>query len=120
MVTTDIDERAEVFSRPAARFDEDGQLGDTGLVGPGLPTRIVVRGYRIRTDESPQRGLADGDGGGQRPRTRRPAGDGAGWLAGRLPPTPSNPRHRCPCGSGPNLLVTGHPDATGADAPPPG
>ena len=92
MTTTAID-RAEVFSRPAARFDDDEQPGGEGLGGPELPPRPLVRRDQLRQPTNPpSEGVADGDGGGQRPRAGGGAGDGAGWLAGRSPPIPRTRR----------------------------
>ena len=65
MTTMTID-RAEVFSRPAARFDANGQLEIRASAGPGLPPFPLVRRDGVRRHESPQRGFAGGDGGGQR------------------------------------------------------
>ena len=110
-MTTDID-RAEVFSRPAARFDEDGQLEIRASSALGCRRALWYAATGYEPSESPQRVLADGDGGGQRPRTRRPAGDGAGGLAGVDPADPRNPES-VSMRLRPNLLVTGHPDATG-------
>ena len=66
MVTT-IDDRAEVFSRPAARFDADGNMEVRASSALGCRRALWYSATGYRADESPKRGVADGDGGGQRP-----------------------------------------------------
>ena len=64
--TTDID-RAEVFSRPAAQINEDGELVVRASAAGNCRRALwyAVTGYQ--PTNPPQRAVADGDGGGQRP-----------------------------------------------------
>ena len=66
-MTTDTKDRAEVFSRPAAQLDGDGNIEVRASSALGLPPRPPVLRHGLRADEPPQRGVTDGDGGGQRP-----------------------------------------------------
>ena len=90
MTTKTTDNKADVYSRPAARFDGDGQLEIRGVGGGQLPPRPLVRRDGLRADQPAHRGVADGPGDGQRPGAGGAAGDGAGRLGGdsRRPPGP--------------------------------
>ena len=65
-MTTDID-RAEVFSRPAARFDEAGNLEVRASSALGCRRALWYAATGYEPTNPAQRGLADGYGGGQRP-----------------------------------------------------
>ena len=83
MTTTTDTDRAEVFSRPAARFDGDGNIEVRASAALGCRRALWYAATGLRTHESPRRRLADGDGGGQRPGAGGGAGDGASGLEGR-------------------------------------
>ena len=66
-MTTETIDRAEVFSRPAAQFDDDDniEVRVSSALGCRRALRYSATGYE--PTNPPQRGVADGDGGGQRP-----------------------------------------------------
>ena len=82
-MTTTIDHnKADVYSRPNARFDGDGQLEVRASAAGNCRRCPLVRGDGLRDHQSQDRGNADGAGGGQRPGAGGAAGDGAGRLGG--------------------------------------
>ena len=66
-MTTETIDRAEVFSRPAARFDADGNIEVRASSALGCRRALWYAATGVRAHEFPQRGFADGDGGRQRP-----------------------------------------------------
>ena len=109
-MTTDID-RAEVFSRPAARFDEDGQLEIRASSALGCRRALwyAATGYEPANPPSEDSLTAMEAGNALEPVVLR-AMERAGWQVS--PADPHDPE-AVSVRIGPNLLVTGHPDATG-------
>ena len=109
-MTTDID-RAEVFSRPNARFDEDGQL-EIRASSVGNCRRALwysATGYQPTNPPSEESLTAMEAGNALEPVVLR-AMERAGWQVS--PADPQDPE-AVTVRIGPSLLVTGHPDATG-------
>ena len=109
-MTTDTD-RAEVFSRPAARFDEDGQLEIRASSALGCRRALwyAATGYEATNPPSEDSLTAMEAGNALEPVVLR-AMERAGWqvsLADPRNPESVSMRLR------PSLVVTGHPDATG-------
>ena len=108
-MTTDID-RAEVFSRPNARFDEDGQL-EIRASSVGNCRRALwysATGYQPTNPPSEESLTAMEAGNALEPVVVR-AMERAGWKVNAADPQdPQAVTMRL----GPNLLVTGHPDGT--------
>ena len=108
-MTTDID-RAEVFSRPNARFDEDGQL-EIRASSVGNCRRALwysATGYQPTNPPSDDSLTAMEAGNALEPVVVR-AMERAGWKVDAADPQdPQAVTMRL----GPNLLVTGHPDGT--------
>ena len=65
-MTTGID-RAEVLSRPAAQFDEDGNLEVRASAALGCRRALWYSATGYSANQSPDRRLAHGNGGRQRP-----------------------------------------------------
>ena len=86
-MTTTTTDRAEVFSRPAARFDRDGNIEVRASAALGCRRALWYAATEYEPTNPAFGRVADGDGGGQRPGAGGGAGDGAGGLAGRTPPT---------------------------------
>ena len=109
-MTTDID-RAEVFSRPAARFDEDGQLEIRASSSLGCRRALwyAATGYQPTNPPTEESLTAMEAGNALEPVVLR-AMERAGWQVS--PADPQDPE-AVSVRIGPNLLVTGHPDATG-------
>ena len=109
-MTTDID-RAEVFSRPAARFDEDGQLEIRASSSLGCRRALwyAATGYQPTNPPTEESLTAMEAGNALEPVVLR-AMERAGWQVS--PADPQDPE-AVTVRIGPNLLVTGHPDATG-------
>ena len=109
-MTTDID-RAEVFSRPNARFDEDGQLEIRASSSLGCRRALwyVATGYQPTNPPTEESLTAMEAGNALEPVVLR-AMERAGWQVS--PADPQDPE-AVTVRIGPNLLVTGHPDATG-------
>ena len=109
-MTTDID-RAEVFSRPAARFDEDGQLEIRASASLGCRRALwyAATGYQPTNPPTDESLTAMEAGNALEPVVLR-AMKRAGWRV--IPADPQDPQ-QVAVRVGPNLLVTGHPDATG-------
>ena len=109
MVTT-IDERAEVFSRPAARFDDDGNLEVRASSALGCRRALwyAATGYEPTNPPSESSLTAMEAGNALEPVVVR-AMERAGWKVDA--PDPQDPQ-QVTVRIGPNLLVTGHPDGT--------
>ena len=109
MVTT-IDDRAEVFSRPAARFDEDGniQVRASAVANCRRALWYAATGYQPTNPPSEESLTAMEAGNALEPVVVR-AMERAGWqvdAADSLDPQTVAVR------VGPNMIVTGHPDGT--------
>ena len=117
MTTTTID-RAEVFSRPAARFDDDGQL-EIRASAVGNCRRALwyaATGYEPTNPPSQESLTAMEAGNALEPVVAR-AMERAGWQVD--PQDPQDPQQvtvrigpNPVSGTGQALLVTGHPDGT--------
>ncbi len=109
-MTTDID-RAEVFSRPAARFDEDGQLEVRASATLGCRRALwyAATGYGPTNPPTDESLTAMEAGNALEPVVLR-AMERAGWRV--TPADPQDPQ-AVSVRIGPDLLVTGHPDAIG-------
>ena len=109
-MTTDID-RAEVFSRPAARFDEDGQLEIRASSALGCRRALwyAATGYESANPPS-EDSLTAMEAGTALESVVLRAMERAGWQV-----SPADPRdpESVSMRLRPNLVVTGHPDATG-------
>ena len=108
-MTTDID-RAGVFSRPAAQFDEDGQL-EIRASASGNCRRALwysATGYQP-TNPPTEESLTMMEAGNALEPVVLRAMERAGWQV-----TPADPQepNQVSVSIGPNMLVTGHPDAT--------
>ena len=117
-MTTDID-RAEVFSRPAARFDGDGQLEVRASASLGCRRALwyAATGYEPTNPPTEESLTAMEAGNALEPVVLR-AMERAGWKVD--PADPQDPQAVSVqvgpdpvSGTGQALLVTGHPDATG-------
>ena len=109
MVTT-IDEKADVYSRPAARFD-DGQL-EIRASAVGNCRRALwyaATEYEPTNPPSEESLTAMEAGNALEPVVAR-AMERAGWQVD--PADPRDPK-RVAVRVGPNMIVSGHPDATG-------
>ena len=110
MTTTDTD-RAEVFSRPAARFDDDGNMEVRASAALGCRRALwyAATGYQPTNPPSESSLVAMEAGNALEPVVLR-AMERAGWKVDAA--DPHDPQAVAVC-IGPNLLVTGHPDGTG-------
>ena len=108
-MTTDID-RAEVFSRPNARFDEDGNLEIRASASLGCRRSLwyAATGYEPTNPPTEESLTAMEAGNALEPVVLR-AMERAGWQV--KPADPQDPQ-AVSVRIGPNLLVTGHPDGT--------
>ena len=109
MVTT-IDDRAEVFSRPAARFDADGNLEVRASAALGCRRALwyAATGYE-RTNPPSEESLTAMEAGNALEPVVVRAMERAGWKVDA--PDPQDPQ-QVTVRVGPNMLVTGHPDGT--------
>ena len=109
MVTT-IDDRAEVFSRPAARFDADGNLEVRASAALGCRRSLwySATGYQPTNPPSEDSLTAMEAGNALEPVVVR-AMERAGWKVDAA--DAQDPR-QVTVRVGPNLLVAGHPDGT--------
>ena len=109
-MTTETIERAEVFSRPAARFDEDGniEVRASSALGCRRALWYSATGYEPTNPPSEESLTAMEAGNALEPVVAR-AMERAGWQVNAADPQdPQTTTVRI----GPNLLVTGHPDGT--------
>ncbi len=119
--TTDID-RAEVFSRPSARFDGDGNIEVRASAALGCRRALwyAATGYEPTNPPSDDSLIAMEAGNALEPVMER-AMERAGWQVDAA--DPHDPK-QVAVSVGPNILVTGHPDGTarlpltGDEAPP--
>ncbi len=109
MATTTTD-RAEVFSRPAARFDDDGNLEVRASSALGCRRALwyAATGYEPTNPPSEDSLTAMEAGNALEPVVVR-AMERAGWRVDA--PDPQDPQ-QVTVRIGSNLLVTGHPDGT--------
>ena len=122
MTTTTDTDRAEVFSRPAARFDGDGNIEVRASAALGCRRALwyAATNYEPTNPPSDDSLTAMEAGNALEPVVVR-AMERAGWKVDA--PDPQDPK-QVAVRVGPNILVTGHPDGTvrlpltGDDAPP--
>ena len=109
MVTT-IDDRAEVFSRPAARFDADGniEVRASAVLGCRRALWYAATNYEPTNPPTEESLTAMEAGNALEPVVVR-AIERAGWKV-----KPADPHDPEPVAVrvGPNMIVTGHPDGT--------
>ena len=109
MVTT-IDDRAEVFSRPAARFDADGsiEVRASAVANCRRALWYAVTNYEPTNPPGEESLTAMEAGNALEPVVAR-AMERAGWEV-----DPADPHDPQPVAVrvGPNMIVTGHPDGT--------
>ena len=105
------DAGAEVFSRPAARFDEDGQLEIRASASANCRRALWYAATRYEPTNSPSdESLTAMEAGNALEPVVLRAMERAGWKV-----TPADPQNPQPVSVmiGPDLIVTGHPDAIG-------
>ena len=109
-MTTETIDRAEVFSRPAARFDADGniEVRASSALGCRRALWYAATGYEPTNPPSDDSLTAMEAGNALEPVLVR-AMERAGWKVDA--PDPLDPK-QVAVRVGPNLLVTGHPDGT--------
>ncbi len=110
-MTTETIDRAEVFSRPSARFDADGNLEVRASAALGCRRALwyEATGHEVTNPKTAETLTALEAGNALEPVVLR-AMERAGWEV-----TPANPQdpQAVSVQVGPNMVVTGHPDATG-------
>ena len=109
-MTTETIDRAEVFSRPAARFDGDGNIEVRASAALGCRRALwySATGYQATNPPSEESLTAMEAGNALEPVVAR-AMERAGWKVNAADPQdPQTVTVRI----GPNMLVTGHPDGT--------
>ena len=109
MVTT-IDDRAEVFSRPAARFDADGniEVRASAVANCRRALWYAATNYKPTNPPSEESLTAMEAGNALEPVVVR-AMERAGWQVD--PADPQDP-NQVAVRIGPNVIVTGHPDGS--------
>ena len=109
MVTTTTD-RAEVFSRPSARFDADGNIEVRASAALGCRRALwyAATGYQPTNPPSEESLTAMEAGNALEPVVAR-AMERAGW---QVDPADSQDPQQVAVRVGPNMIVTGHPDGT--------
>ena len=109
-MTTEIIDRAEVLSRPAARFDADGNIEVRASAALGCRRALwyAATGYEPTNPPSDDSLTAMEAGNALEPVVVR-AMERAGWHVD--PADPHDPQ-QVAVRVGPNILVTGHPDGT--------
>ena len=109
-MTTETTDRAEVFSRPSAQFDGDGNIEVRASAALGCRRALwySATGYEPTNPPSEESLTAMEAGNALEPVVAR-AMERAGWKVNAADPQdPQTVTVRI----GPNLLVTGHPDGT--------
>ena len=122
MTTTTDTDRAEVFSRPAAQFDGDGNIEVRASAALGCRRALwyAATGYEPTNPPSDDSLTAMEAGNALEPVMTR-AMERSGW---KVDPADSRNPKQVAVRVGPNILVTGHPDGTvrlpltGDEAPP--
>ena len=109
-MTTETIDRAEVFSRPAARFDDDGnmEVRASSALGCRRSLWYAATGYEATNPPSEDSLTAMEAGNALEPVVVR-AMERAGWKVDA--PDPQDPQ-QVAVRIGPSLMVTGHPDGT--------
>ncbi len=110
-MTTETIERAEVFSRPAARFDDDGNIEVRASAARSCRRALwyAATNYQPTNPPSDESLTAMEMGNALEPVVARSM-ERAGWQVDAADPhDPQAVAARV----GPNMVVTGHPDATG-------
>ena len=111
MTTKTMDNKADVYSRPAARFDGDGQLEIRASAAGNCRRALwyAATGYEPTNPPTEESLTVLETGNALEPVVLR-AMERAGWEV-----TPADPRDPAQASVrvGPNMVVTGHPDATG-------
>ena len=109
-MTTETIDRAEVFSRPAARFDADGniEVRASSALGCRRALWYAATGYEPTNPPSEDSLTAMEAGNALEPVLVR-AMERAGWKVDA--PDPQDPK-QVAVRVGPNIIVTGHPDGT--------
>ena len=109
-MTTETIDRAEVFSRPAARFDADGniEVRASSALGCRRALWYAATGYEPTNPPSEESLTAMEAGNALEPVVVR-AMERAGWKVDA--PDPRDPK-QVAVRVGPNIIVTGHPDGT--------
>ncbi len=109
-MTTETIDRAEVFSRPAARFDGDGNMEVRASSATGCRRALwyAATGYEPTNPPSDDSLTAMEAGNALEPVVVR-AMERAGWKVDA--PDPQDPK-QVAVRVAPNMLVTGHPDGT--------
>ncbi len=109
-MTTETTDRAEVFSRPAAQFDTDGNMEVRASAALGCRRALwySATGYEPTNPPSDDSLTAMEAGNALEPVVVR-AMERAGWKVDA--PDPQDPQ-QVAVRVGPNMLVTGHPDGT--------
>ena len=109
-MTTKTNDRAEVFSRPAARFDADGNIEVRASAALGCRRALwyAATGYQPTNPPGEESLTAMEAGNALEPVVAR-AMERAGWEV-----DPADPHDPEPVAVriGPNVIVTGHPDGT--------
>ena len=110
--TTDMD-RAEVFSRPAAQFNEEGELvvRASSALGCRRALWYAATGYEPTNPPSEDSLTAMEAGNALEPVVLR-AMERAGWKVDAADPADPQDPQQVAVRVGPNMLVTGHPDGT--------
>ena len=110
-MTTETTDRAEVFSRPAARFDADGniEVRASSALGCRRALWYAATNYEPTNPPTEESLTAMEAGNALEPVVVR-AMERAGWKVDAADP---HDPERVSMRLGPNLLVVGHPDATG-------
>ena len=109
-MTTETTDRAEVFSRPAARFDADGniEVRASSALGCRRALWYSATGYQPTNPPTEESLTAMEAGNALEPVVVR-AMERAGWKVDA--PDPQDPK-QVAVRVGPNIIVTGHPDGT--------
>ena len=109
-MTTETIDRAEVFSRPAARFDDDGniEVRASSALGCRRALWYAATNYQSTNPPSEDSLTAMEAGNALEPVVVR-AMERAGWKVDA--PDPQDPK-QVAVRVGPNMIVTGHPDGT--------
>ena len=109
-MTTETIDRAEVFSRPAARFDADGniEVRASSALGCRRALWYSATGYEPTNPPTEESLTAMEAGNALEPVVVR-AMERAGWKVDA--PDPQDPQ-TVAVRVGPNMIVTGHPDGT--------
>ena len=110
-MTTTTTDRAEVFSRPAARFDDDGNIEVRASAALGCRRALwyAATNYAPTNPPSEESLTAMEAGNALEPVVVR-AMERAGW---KVDAADSQDPQQVAVRVGPNLVMTGHPDATG-------